>query len=146
MEEFYKQLYKVQATLFHLFQKTWVYHWNVVGSDFYQLHQLFGEQYEFMFGEVDKISEHIRYFSIKALGPLTQIKTESEILDANMNSTSMEMVSDLLKDNEKLIQILAATNKMAEENDQPQTANLIQQIMEDHGKFVWMLRSMLRTV
>ena len=44
MEALYKLLSDTQASLFVLFQKTWVYHWNVVGDDFKQFHDLFGEQ------------------------------------------------------------------------------------------------------
>jgi DNA-binding ferritin-like protein len=41
MEKLYKLISDAQATLFMLFQKTWVYHWNVVGSEFYQFHKVF---------------------------------------------------------------------------------------------------------
>ena len=98
-----------------------------------------------MFEEVDKISEHIRYFGIKALGPLDQIMSESDITTVNMKASSMEMVSILLQDNETFIKLLNLANKLADEVGQPQTANLLQQMMEDHGKFVWQLRSMLRS-
>ena len=56
MERLYKKLSDTQATLFILFQKTWVYHWNVVGPDFYQFHKLFGDHYEEMFEEIDRIT------------------------------------------------------------------------------------------
>ena len=54
MEKLFKLLSDTQASLFVLFQKTWVYHWNVTGSEFYQFHTVFGEQYEAMFEEIDK--------------------------------------------------------------------------------------------
>lgn len=146
MEELHQQLYRVQATLFHLFQKTWVYHWNVVGSDFYQLHSLFSDQYTAMVDEVDRIAEHIRAYEVKALGPLSQILSESELSDVDMTATSMQMVSILLADNIRLKEILREASDKADELDQPHTSNMLQEMMEQHAKFAWMLRSMLKTV
>jgi DNA-binding ferritin-like protein len=37
-----------------LMQKTWVYHWNVVGSEFFQFHKAFGESIQQMFEEIDR--------------------------------------------------------------------------------------------
>ena len=141
MESFYKSLYEVQATLMHLFWKTWVYHWNVVGPDFQQLHLLYGGQYEFMFEELDKLSEHIRFFNIRALGPLSIVQETSAIGDVQVNIDASRMTSDLLDGNLALIEKVRQLNTEAEAANQPQTANFAQQMMEDHGKFVWMLRS-----
>ncbi len=144
MEEFYKALYATQATLMHLYWKTWVYHWNVVGSDFHQFHAMFGDQYEFLAEELDKLSEHMRYYGIKALGPLSIVQDTSLINDVEVNVDDKGMASDLLSNHQTLIEQLKKVDKLAEETDNPQTSNLIQQMMEDHGKFVWMLRSILR--
>lgn len=144
MEEFYKSLYSVQATLMHLYWKTWVYHWNVVGSDFQQYHSMFGEQYEFLAEELDKFSEHMRFYGIKALGPLSIVKDTSVIEDVQVNIDDKGMATDLLTDHQALLTELKKADKLAESTDNPQTCNLLQQMMEDHGKFIWMLRSILR--
>ena len=65
MEKLFKLLSDAQASLFVLFQKTWIYHWDVVGPDFQQLHTLFGGQYETMFEEIDTLTEHMRYLGMK---------------------------------------------------------------------------------
>ena len=73
MEKLFKLLSDAQSSLFVLFHKTWAFHWNVVGEDFTQLHQLFGGQYETMFGEVDRLSEHMRYLNVKPLSSLSRM-------------------------------------------------------------------------
>ena len=73
MEKLYKLISDIQANLFLLFHKTWVFHWNVVGPDFYQLHQLFNDQYNTMFEEIDRISEHMRYLNVRPVGTLSRI-------------------------------------------------------------------------
>jgi len=141
MEKLFKQLSDAQASLFVLFQKTWIYHWNVVGSDFQQLHTLFGGQYETMFEEIDTLTEHMRFLSMKPVSTLTRVVEVSEIKEAQSSIDADGMVSDLLDSNKKLIEMLTTISEEADSQKQYATSNLVQSIMETHGKFVWMLRS-----
>ena len=158
MEKLYKLISDIQANLFVLFHKTWVFHWNVVGSDFQQLHTLFGDQYETMFEEIDRISEHMRYMNVRPIGTLTRMVEvatvgegsntsqidemgQKQIIPGKPITKSDEMVKRLMVDNIILIELLTALSEEAEAQRQYATANLAQDIMESHGKFVWMLRS-----
>lgn len=143
MEEFYNQLIDTQANLFCLFHKTWTYHWNVMGMEFYQLHLLFGEQYETMFEEIDRLTEHMRTLKIKAMVPISGVVSMSQIPEAESVIGSGEMVSQLMSDNELLITKLTEAAMKADELKFIATANLLQDMIEKHGKFVWMLRSTL---
>jgi starvation-inducible DNA-binding protein len=144
MEKLYKLLSDTQASLFVLFQKTWVYHWNVVGSEFYQFHKVFGKQYEDMFEEIDRLTEHMRYLNIKPVSTLTRITEVSHILETNNALDDMGMVRDLLSDNETLIELLKKVSEEAEEQGSRGTTNLIDDLIESHGKNVWMLRSFMQ--
>jgi starvation-inducible DNA-binding protein len=141
MEFLYKLLSDTQASLFLLFQKTWIYHWDVVGSNFQQLHTLFGGQYEAMFEEIDTLTEHMRYLGMKPVSTLTRIVEVSQIKEAASSINADEMVSDLLDSNKKLIEMLTSVSEEADNQKQYATSNLVQSLMETHGKFVWMLRS-----
>jgi len=141
MEKLFKQLSDAQASLFVLFQKTWIYHWDVVGPDFQQLHTLFGGQYETMFEEIDTLTEHMRYLDMKPVSTLTRVVEVSEIKEASSSINADGMLSDLLDSNKKLIEILTAISEEADSQKQYATSNLVQSITETHGKFVWMLRS-----
>jgi starvation-inducible DNA-binding protein len=143
METLFKLLSDTQATLFVLFQKTWIYHWNVVGSDFQQLHTLFGGEYETMFEEIDTLTEHMRYLGMKSVSKLSRIVEVTKVQEADSNITANEMVSQLLEDNKILIELLSNISKEADTQNQYATSNLVQSIMETHGKFVWQLRSFL---
>lgn len=144
MEELYQLLHRTQTSLFCLMQKTWVYHWNVVGSDFYQLHTLFGEQYETMIAEIDRLTENMRYLRMKAIGPISRVVQTSAISEASDNPTDKTMISQLLADNKMLIEILSEVSNKSDSQKQYATSNLVQDLMESHGKFVWMLRSFLK--
>jgi len=141
MEKLFKQLSDAQASLFVLFHKTWVYHWNVVGEDFQQLHTLFGGQYETMFEEIDRLSEHMRYLNVKPLSSLKRVLEVSGITEGNSSVNAEGMISDLLKSNIQFCDMMTKISEESETQKSYATANLVQDLMESHGKFVWMLRS-----
>ena len=141
MEVLYKLLSDAQASLFVLFQKTWIYHWDVVGPNFQQLHTLFGEQYNTMFEEIDTLTEHMRYLGMKPVSGLSRVLEVSTIAEADSDIDSMGMVAQLLENNQRLIEMLTIVSEEADSQKQYATSNLVQTIMENHGKFVWMLRS-----
>ena len=141
MEKLFKLLSDAQASLFVLFHKTWIYHWNVVGKDFQQLHTLFGGQYETMFEEIDRLSEHMRYLNVKPLSSLSRVLEVSKIKEASSSANAEGMISDLQQSNIDFCDIMSSISEEAEAQKQYATANLVQDLMEAHGKFVWMLRS-----
>lgn len=141
MEKLFKLLSDAQSSLFVLFHKTWAFHWNVVGEDFTQLHQLFGGQYETMFEEIDRLSEHMRYLNIKPLSSLSRMLEVTQIQEAASSTTADKMLSELLENNEKLCEMLSGISEEAEDQKQYATANLVQDLMESHGKFIWQLRA-----
>ena len=146
MEKLFKLLSDAQASLFVLFQKTWIYHWDVVGPDFQQLHTLFGGQYETMFEEIDTLTEHMRYLGMKPVSTLTRVTEVSQIDQASNSAQdidAMEMVRQLRDDNKKIVEIFADVSEEADSQRQFATSNLVQSLMETHGKFHWMLRSVL---
>lgn len=144
MEKLYKLLSDAQSSLFVVFHKTWAFHWNVVGEDFTQLHQLFGEQYEEMFGELDRLSENMRYLNIKPLSSLSRMLEVTKIEEATTSPSAKEMIQELLNNNETLCELFVEISEEAEAQKQFATANLIQDLMESHGKFIWKLRAHLQ--
>jgi starvation-inducible DNA-binding protein len=144
MEKLYKLLSDAQSSLFVLFHKTWAFHWNVTGKDFTQLHQLFGGQYEAMFAEIDRLSEHMRYLNVKPLSSLSRMLEVTQIQEASSSTTPENMLSELLENHEKFCELMGEISEEAEEQKSYATANLVQDLMESHGKFIWMLRSHLQ--
>jgi len=146
MEKLFKLLSDGQSSLFVLFQKTWIYHWDVVGPDFHQLHTVFGEQYKEMFEEIDTLTEHMRYLGMKPVSTLTRITEVTQIEQASNSAQdidAMEMVRQLRDDNKKIVEIFTDISEEADKQRQFAASNLVQTIMETHGKFHWMLRSFL---
>lgn len=147
MEKLFKLLSDSQATLFVLFQKTWNYHHNVHGTDFPQLHELFGDQYTEMFEEIDRLSEHMKYLNFRPISSLERIAEVSTIVgpaNANQEIDARGMVDQLFSDNEKFIEMLKDVSEEADKQRSYATSNLVQDLMENHGKNVYKLRSYLQ--
>jgi starvation-inducible DNA-binding protein len=147
MEKLFKLLSDSQATLFVLFQKTWNYHHNVHGTDFVQLHELFSEQYTEMFEEIDRLSEHMRYLNIRPVSRMERIVEVSAIdgpANANQELDARGMVEQLQADNETILELLKDVSEEAERQRSYATANIVQDLMESHGKAVYKLRSYLQ--
>ena len=144
MEKLFKLLSDAQSSLFVIFHKTWSFHWNVVGENFTQLHQLFGGQYETMFEEIDRLSEHMRYLNVKPLSSLSRMLEVTQIQEAASSTTADKMLSELLENNEKFCEMMSEISEESEAQKSYATANLVQDLMESHGKFIWQLRAHLQ--
>ena len=115
MEKLFKLLSDTQASLLVLFHKTWVYHWNVVGPDFKQYHDLFGEQYESMFEEIDRLTEHMRFLGMKPVSTLSRVTEVSRVEQASNSAQSIDsktMIEQLMNDNKTFIEMF---NEVSEE-------------------------------
>ena len=141
MEKLYKLLSDTQASLFVLFQKTWVYHWNVTGQNFKEFHDLFGEHYEALYAQIDRLTEHMRYLNIKPVPTLTRITEVSHVEGANSSLDAMGMVNDLIVGHNKIVELLGQIAEEADAQKSRGTTNLVDDLNEEHGKFIWMLRS-----
>lgn len=144
MEKLFKLLSDTQASLFVLFHKTWVYHWNVVGPNFKEYHDLFGTQYEEMFEEIDRITEHMRFLGMKPVSTLSRITEVSGVEQASNSAQDIDaktMVEQLMADHKKIIEMITEVSDEAEKQNSKGTINLVDDLNESHGKAVWMLRS-----
>ena len=99
-----------------------------------------------MFEEIDTLTEHMRYLGMKPVSTLSRI-TEVTQIDQASNSAqdidALEMVRQLRDDNKKIVEIFTDISEEADQQKQYATSNLVQTIMETHGKFHWILRSFL---
>jgi len=138
-------LTKVLANANVLYTKTRNYHWNVVSSDFKELHVLFQEQYEQMAESIDEIAERIRTLGCKAIGThqeFTKYATLQEFPGEYPDAKTM--VGNLLRDHESLIREMRADVKQCEEEfSDKSTADFISQLQQTYEKNAWMLRSYL---
>ena len=106
MEELQKAAKVAFASSFAFYLKAHNYHWNVEGSDFKQYHDLFGGIYEEVYGSIDDFAEKIRALGTYVPASLESFSMLSRIEDETNIQPPMQMISELLDDNNKIIKIL----------------------------------------
>ena len=141
MDKFVNQLKIAFASQYAFAIKAQNFHWNVEGSDFYQLHNLFEDIYNEVYGAVDAFAENIR--KIKAYTPaslyrfsaLSAVNDEVEVLDPSA------MVAELLRDAEKMQEIMKVLFVLAEERGEHGLSNFLADRQDAFAKHAWFLRS-----
>lgn len=121
-----------------LYQKTRMYHWNVEGPHFNDLHKVFEEQYEALEGTIDSVAERIRTLGSRPEGTLAQVLKTSKLKEDSKSPQALIMVKNLLADHEAIIR---ATRKAIEQVEDVGTEDFLTGLLQEHEKTAWMLRS-----
>jgi starvation-inducible DNA-binding protein len=138
-------LSKYLASTYTLYLKTQNFHWNVVGSDFYQLHLLFETQYEDLAGATDELAERIRALGFRAPASFAEYLKLSSIQEEPKTIKAKDMIAQLLADNQTMVREGQAVIKVAEHVGDASTADMVTGRLEAHEKAAWMLRSLLES-
>ena len=144
MDKFVNQLKIAFASQYAFAIKAQNFHWNVEGIDFYQKHKMFQKVYEEVYAAVDDFAENIR--KLKAYTPaslyrfsaLSAVDDEVEILEPQA------MVSELLRDAEKMQEIMKVLFQEAEDRGEHGLSNFLADRQDAFAKHAWFLRSTLK--
>jgi len=125
--------------------KAQLFHWNVEGPDFAQLHEFFGAIYDEVYdNSIDRTAEYIRTLedytpgSFERFMELSVIKGQTKIPRARL------MIEELLANNGQMIELLNQCFADAEQENQQGIANFIAERIDAHGKWGWQLKSFLK--
>lgn len=138
-------LCQILADTHILYLKTHNFHWNVTGTNFYSLHQLFEKQYKEMATAVDNIAERIRTLGFPSPGSYSEFLKLASIPEAEGIVNAEEMILLLTKGNEAIIRNLRLVLKHTQASGDAATADLLTKRIAAHEKNVWMLRSLLQS-
>lgn len=144
MEELHKAAKVAFASEYAFALKAQNFHWNIVGPDFLEYHDLFERIYDEVYGSIDDFAEKIRALgtftpaSFSRFSMLTQVDDETQILSQDA------MLSELLEDNEKMIKLLKLVYQSSEQFNEYGFSNFIAERIDAHAKHGWMLRASLK--
>ena len=143
MTELEKSVLVAFATSYSFYLKTAGFHWNVVGQDFFEYHELFGEIYTEVYGSVDMFAEQLRTLQIQAPGSLQQILGLTLVKDSTDMPAPIKnaMVAELLTDNETVLETLKSAYNMCDLYGKFGFENFLADRITAHEKHSWMLRS-----
>jgi len=140
---------KTQATVkelnillsdYHMYyQKLRNYHWNIVGHNFFDLHEQFEVMYDDAKLKVDEIAERILTLRFQPESSLSTYLKLSNLKESTEDKTDVEMVEDLLHDHSVIIQQMRKVVEVADKNGDEGTIDLIGAYIRELEKTSWML-------
>jgi starvation-inducible DNA-binding protein len=132
------------ATAYAFVVKAQFFHWNVEGPDFSQYHKFFGKLYEDVYGSLDPTAEYIRILDEYTPGSFERFQELSQIQGQTKVPRARLMFTELLADNQTMIDLLNRCFESAADARQEGIANFIAERIDAHGKHAWMLKSFLK--
>ena len=138
-------LNQLLADSYVLMGQTHLAHWNVEGTDFFQLHAAFQSQYEELFAAVDEIAERVRSLGAYAEGGLDRFAELTSLSPLPVGRQSgKEYVAQLIDSHEKVASTAKQLEQVAGDTDDLETQDLAIGRRQVHQKVIWMLTSYLK--
>jgi starvation-inducible DNA-binding protein len=133
------------ATQYAFVIKAQLFHWNVEGPDFAQMHKFFGKIYEEVYkNAIDSTAEYIRILDDYTPGSFERFQELSLIPGQTKIPRSRLMIQELLADSQTLIDHLNQCFAAADSENQQGIADFVAGRIDAMGKHRWMLRSFLK--
>lgn len=143
IEEITKSLNNLLANYTIHYQKLRNYHWNVKGSDFFDLHEQFETQYTEAFQNIDDIAERIRIFGKTPLSTLQEYLDTAELKETGSQLSSELMIRELLSDYRILLQYMFVVVEVAVELGDSGTEEMVKRFINSIEKHHWMLSAFM---
>lgn len=120
------------------------FHWNVSGSNFFELHAKFEELYNAANLAVDETAERILTLGARPLSSYQEYIETSSIKEAKQISEPTKMVETVKSNLNTLLQLERETLEAANASGDEGTASLMSDYITAKEKVVWMLSAYLR--
>jgi len=141
--ELVSQLNELLANYSVFYQNVRGYHWNVTGSNFFELHVKFEELYNDLFLKIDEVAERILTLGSRPLHRYSDYATKSTIKESNEGANGLNAVSEILDAFQNLIlkqrEILEFAGDLGDEG----TNALMSDYIREQEKLVWMYSAYL---
>ncbi len=125
---------------YHLYyQKLRNFHWNVIGKNFFDLHEKFEELYDDAKIKVDEIAERILTLRYQPTSNLSDYLKASNIKETGSDLTDAEMIDVLLNDHGTLLNQMRKVIATADKSNDEGTIDLIGAYIRELEKTSWML-------
>ena len=140
-KNFAERLTALLDDTYSLLVQTHVYHWNVRGPLFADLHKLMEEQYQSLFESVDEVAERVRQLGYPA--PASNKNFPSGVRIQDPMPAEGAMVADLVDRHETVTRKLRDLSATADDKHDYVTQDLANEMLAFHEKAAWMLRSII---
>lgn len=125
---------------YHLYyQKLRNFHWNVIGKNFFDLHEKFEELYDDAKLKVDEIAERILTLRYQPTSNLSDYLKDSNLEESPSDISDSKMIELLLKDHGLILKQMRKVVEVADESNDEGTIDLIGAYIRELEKTSWML-------
>ncbi|MFT4830443.1 MAG: starvation-inducible DNA-binding protein [Psychroserpens sp.] len=125
---------------YHMYyQKLRNFHWNILGNNFFDLHEKFEELYTDARVKVDEIAERILTLRYHPMSNYSEYLKISAIEESTISLTDKEMVEEILNSHSLLLKQMAKVLDKANSIGDEGTIDLIGAYIRNLEKTSWML-------
>ncbi|WP_430927676.1 Dps family protein [Polaribacter marinivivus] len=129
-------------TDFHVhYQKLRNFHWNILGKNFFDLHNRFEEMYNDTRVKIDEVAERIVTLKYHPISKLSDYIEVSRIKESSPLLTDEEMVADIINDNKIILEQLGKIIERATKAKDEGTLDLMGAYIRELEKSTWMLNA-----
>jgi len=123
------------------YQKLRNFHWNILGKNFFDLHNRFEEMYNDTRVKIDEVAERIVTLKYHPISKLSDYIEVSRIKESSPLLTDEEMVADIINDNKIILEQLGKIIERATKANDEGTVDMIGAYIRELEKSTWMLNA-----
>jgi len=123
------------------YQKLRNFHWNILGKNFFDLHNKFEEMYNDTKTKIDEVAERIITLKYHPISKLSDYIEVSKIKESSPLLTDEEMVSEIVEDHKIILEQLAKVVDRADNAKDEGTIDLMGAYIRELEKSTWMLNA-----
>lgn len=132
------------ANLHVLYIKLHNFHWNIVGKEFFQVHEKLEEMYNAVAKEIDEMAERVRQLGSVPDASMKVYIERAQLKGAESKKYSGEEVMEcLIKDLNKMIQELRDGIQLSDKFNDEVTMDIAIASLTRYEKDLWMIESYL---
>ena len=120
------------------------YHWNIVGKQFFALHEKFEEVYNGLNDMADEVAERILMLGGKPLHAYSDYLKTASIKEKVNVSSAEETVKSLMDEVKQLLNDERELLAFASENNDEGTVGMLSGYIAEQEKMIWMFNSLLK--
>lgn len=137
-------LNKLLADYSVVYQKLRNFHWNVVGGDFYDVHEKLEEEYLAGAENIDEIAERVRVLGFKPLSTMADFIEKAGIQETNEDHTAEQMLETIVKDYKTMIRSMTEVVQQALKLNDYGTDFMVRNMIIRTEEKIWMFQSFLK--
>jgi starvation-inducible DNA-binding protein len=126
-----------------IYQKIRNFHWNVVGGDFFDVHEKLEEEYLVGAENIDDIAERVRILGHKPISTLSQYLKLANVKEPKGNLNSDQMMEEVVNDYEILLSFMVDVADLAVKHGDLGTETMMREMIMRTEEKHWMFTAFI---